>query len=209
MVADVDAFVVDHVTTRLRDGSALPGIAPIPPRGASRSATPWARSSRSGSRRDTGRSTRSRCSARGASGLRIAELAEFTAESKRNRAAWSTDDSAPGGTATSDLLLAGMPVPLELYPLLEACSTDFVPLDGMERLSRGSEILAAVDVPVFIGVGDRDIMQGDPREIPSALPSCNDITLFVLRDAGHNQNVAPNREQFWDRIAAWVDGLSP
>ena len=45
-------------------------------------------------------------------------------------------------------------------------------------------------------------MQGDPRAIPNALPSCDDITLFVLRDAGHNQNVAPNREQLWDRIAA-------
>ena len=134
--------------------------------------------------------------------MRIEELAAFTAMSKRNRAAWNTGDSAPGGTATSDLLLAGMPIPIELYPVLAACGTDFVPLDGIERLSRGSEILAAVDVPVFIGVGDRDIMQGDPREIPSALPSCADITLFVLADAGHNQNVAPNREQLWDRISA-------
>ena len=207
VVADVDAFVVDHITARLRDGSALPGLAPIP------HARRLAVGHSMGAIFSVWQQARHRpfdalaLLGWGASGLRIEELAEFTAASKRNRAAWSTDDSAPGGTATSDLLLAGMTVPLELYPLLEACGTAFVPLDGMERLSRGSEILAAVDVPVFIGVGDRDIMQGDPREIPSALPSSDDITLYVLRDAGHNQNVAPNREQLWDRIAAWVDGL--
>jgi pimeloyl-ACP methyl ester carboxylesterase len=207
VVADVDAFVVDHVTARLRDGSALPGLAPIP------HVRRIAVGHSMGAIFSIWQQTRHRpfdalaLLGWGASGLRIDELAEFTAESKRNRAAWNADDSAPGGTATSDLLLAGMPVPIEVYPLLEACGTDFVPLDGMERLSRGSEILAAVDVPTFIGVGDRDIMQGDPREIPNALPSCDDITLFVLRDAGHNQNVAPNREQFWDRIAAWVDSL--
>ena len=207
VVADVDAFVVDHVTARLRDGSALPGIAPIP------HARRVAVGHSMGAIFSIWQQARHRpfealaLLGWGASGLRIEELAEFTAQSKRNRAEWSTDDAAPGGTATSDLLLAGMPIPIELYPVLEACGTDFVPLDGMERLARGSEILAAVDVPVFIGVGDRDIMQGDPREIPNALPSCDDITLFVLRDAGHNQNVAPNREQLWDRIAAWIDGL--
>jgi len=207
LVADVDAFVVEHVTAHLRDGSALPRLAPIP------HARRVAVGHSMGAIFSIWQQARHRpfdalvLLGWGASGLRIDELAEFTAASKRNRAAWSTDESAPGGTATSDLLLAGMRVPLELYPVLEACGTDFVPLDGMERLARGSEILATVDVPVFIGVGERDIMQGDPRAIPNALPSCDDITLFVLRDAGHNQNVAPNREQLWDRIAAWCDGL--
>jgi hypothetical protein len=207
LVADVDAFVVEHVTAHLRDGSALAGLAPIP------HARRVAVGHSMGAIFSIWQQARHRLFDAlallgwGASGLRIEELAEFTAQSKHNRAAWNTDDRAPGGTATSDLLLAGMPIPLELYPILEACGTDFVPLDGMERLARGAEILAAVDVPVFIGVGDRDIMQGDPRAIASALPSCDDITMYVLRDAGHNQNVAPNREQLWDRIAAWVDGL--
>lgn len=207
VVADVDAFVVDHITARLGDGSALPGLGPI--RQPRRIAVGHSMGAIFSIWQQTRHAPFDALALLGwgASGLRIEELAEFTAMSKRNRAGWSTDDAAPGGTATSDLLLAGMPIPLELYPVLEACGTDFVPLDGMERLARGSDILAAVEVPVFIGVGDRDIMQGDPREIPNALPSCTDITLFVLRDAGHNQNVAPNRELLWDRIADWVDGL--
>ena len=209
VVADVDAHVVERVTARLIEGTALPGLAPIrPPQrriavghsmGAIFSIWQHARHHPFDALALLGW---------GASGLRIEELAEFTAMSKRNRRTWNTDATPPGGTATSDLLLAGMPVPPEIYPLLERCGTDFVPLDGMERVARGSDIIDSVTVPVFIGVGDRDIMRGDPREIPSALPRCNDITLFVLENAGHNQNVAPNREQFWDRIAAWVDGLT-
>jgi pimeloyl-ACP methyl ester carboxylesterase len=199
VVADVDAFVVDWLTAQLAVTHAITSprrIAVGHSMGAIFSIWQQARHRPFDALGLLGW---------GASGLRIDELAESTARSRVNRSAWNADDSPPGGTATSDLLLAGMPIPLDLYPTLAACGTDFVPLDGMERLARGSEILAAVDVPVFIGVGDHDIMQGDPREIPAALPNCNDITLFVLRDAGHNQNVAPNRELFWDRLADWID----
>lgn len=205
VVADVDAYAVDRIAARLGDGTAVDGLPPLQQlrrvavghsMGAIFSIWQQARHQTFDALVLLGW---------GASGLRIDELAEFTARSKENRRAWNTDDAAPGGTATSDLLLAGMPIPLELYPVLEGTGTDFVPLDGMERLQRGSDILAAVTVPAFVGVGDRDIMAGDPREIPSALPSCNDITLFVLGDAGHNQNVAPNRAELWDRIAAWIE----
>jgi alpha-beta hydrolase superfamily lysophospholipase len=204
-VADVDAYAVQRITARLGDGTAVDGLRPIQqPRrvavghsmGAIFSIWQQARHDAFDALVLLGW---------GASGLRIDELAEFTARSKENRRGWNTDDAAPGGTATSDLLLAGMPVPLELYPVLEATGTDFVPLDGMERLHRGSDILASVTVPTFVGVGDRDIMAGDPREIPTALPACNDITLFVLPDAGHNHNVAPNRDELWDHVARWIE----
>lgn len=62
---------------------------------------------------------------------------------------------------------------------------------------------AAIDVPVFIGVGERDLAT-DHHLIPAQLPASRDVTLFVLPDAGHNHNAEPNRGVLWDRIAAWL-----
>lgn len=63
--------------------------------------------------------------------------------------------------------------------------------------------LAAIDVPVFLGVGDDDIT-GPPHRIPADFPNARDVTLFVLEGSGHAHNVAPRRAVLWDRIAAWV-----
>jgi hypothetical protein len=63
--------------------------------------------------------------------------------------------------------------------------------------------MAAVDVPVFLGVGTGDIT-GDPFRIPPSFPVCRDVTLFVLDGSGHNHNAAPTRELLWDRLAAWA-----
>ncbi len=64
--------------------------------------------------------------------------------------------------------------------------------------------MAAVDVPVFLGLGEHDIA-GDPHGIPAFFPRCTDLTLFVLAATGHNHNVAPAREVLWDRLGAWAD----
>jgi len=33
------------------------------------------------------------------------------------------------------------------------------------------------------------------------------VLLYVLPGAGHNHNVAPNRELLWDRLATWLRTL--
>jgi hypothetical protein len=71
--------------------------------------------------------------------------------------------------------------------------------------STGPE-MASVAVPVFLGAGARDIT-GPPHEIPRAFTGSGDVTLFVLPDAGHNHNVAPNRHRLWDRLASWMAAL--
>jgi pimeloyl-ACP methyl ester carboxylesterase len=65
---------------------------------------------------------------------------------------------------------------------------------------------ARIDVPVFIGVGERDIAVGH-HAIPAEFPASRDVTLSVLPGAGHNHNVEPGRERLWSRIARWADGL--
>jgi alpha-beta hydrolase superfamily lysophospholipase len=85
-------------------------------------------------------------------------------------------------------------------PLLAACGhASMIP--GAARRAA-----AAIDVPVFLGVGEHDIAT-DHRLIPGEFPSCGDITLYVLPGAGHNHNVEPGREQLWERVTSWADQL--
>jgi pimeloyl-ACP methyl ester carboxylesterase len=65
---------------------------------------------------------------------------------------------------------------------------------------------ARISVPVFVGVGEHDIVT-DRHEIPSNFVRSNDVTLYVLRGAGHNQNVEPERHVLWGRVLLWTDGI--
>jgi pimeloyl-ACP methyl ester carboxylesterase len=126
------------------------------------------------------------------------------------RVRWDGDPLPPGTTATSPMLLAGMAVP---GPVLEAAamtSSSLLALVGLSSMIPGSidRQLATIDVPVFIGVGSADI-GGPPHAIPASFPGSPDVTLYVLADAGHNHNVAPNRRDLWDRMIAWSRQLPP
>jgi pimeloyl-ACP methyl ester carboxylesterase len=61
---------------------------------------------------------------------------------------------------------------------------------------------AAIDVPVFIGVGERDVIPALRAE-PTAYPKSTDIQLFVLPDSAHMHNFSKNRSRMWDRVHAW------
>jgi pimeloyl-ACP methyl ester carboxylesterase len=110
-----------------------------------------------------------------------------------------------GTTATSPMLLAGMPVPDDVLAAMEQTTSTLLAPVGLTSMMPGSSTteLQSIDVPVFLGVGSNDIT-GEPRRIPAAFTGASDITLFVLADAGHNHNVAPNRDQLWDRIVRWI-----
>jgi alpha-beta hydrolase superfamily lysophospholipase len=119
------------------------------------------------------------------------------------------DDPLPAGTtATSALLLAGMPVADHVREAIDRSATSLLALCGLTAMIPGSTgpEMAAVAVPVFVGVGARDIT-GPPHDIPAAFTGSGDVTLFVLAGAGHNHNVAPNRHQLWNRLAAWMAAL--
>ena len=69
---------------------------------------------------------------------------------------------------------------------------------------------AAIDVPIFLGLGDQDIA-GSPHAIPATFPNSCDISLLVLPETGHCQFIFPSRGLLFARIAAWarmiVDGV--
>jgi pimeloyl-ACP methyl ester carboxylesterase len=62
---------------------------------------------------------------------------------------------------------------------------------------------ASIDVPVFLGLGQRDISV-EPWKEPSCYPSCPDLTLHVLPRSGHCHNFAPTRAEQWTRLRDWI-----
>lgn len=59
---------------------------------------------------------------------------------------------------------------------------------------------ARVRVPVFLGVGERDIT-GPPHEIPASFPASRDVTLFIQPGAGHSHFAFASCETLFARIA--------
>ena len=126
------------------------------------------------------------------------------------RRRYGDDPLSPGTTATSTRSWwRGCPSPATFAQEIARTATSLLALCGLSSMIPGSTgpEMAAVAAPVFLGAGARDIT-GPPHDIPRAFCGSNDITLFVLRDAGHNHNVAPNRHQLWNRLASWMTALS-
>jgi alpha-beta hydrolase superfamily lysophospholipase len=95
-------------------------------------------------------------------------------------------------------------VPESALEALGSVKSNLLAVVGLTSMIPGSvgPEMAAIDVPVFLGLGERDIA-GDPHGIPAFFTGSRDITLFVLAGTGHNHNVSPAREVLWDRLAAW------
>jgi alpha-beta hydrolase superfamily lysophospholipase len=68
------------------------------------------------------------------------------------------------------------------------------------------EDAATIDVPLFLGFGERDVSP-DPWREPQTYPACRDLTLHVLPRSGHCHNFASTRAEQWNRLAAWLDAL--
>ncbi|MFI1293277.1 hypothetical protein ACH4VM_33355 [Streptomyces sp. NPDC020792] len=66
---------------------------------------------------------------------------------------------------------------------------------------------ASIDVPVFVGVGERDVVP-DPRMEPFAYRSSRDVTVYVCPRMAHMHNFAHTRFDFWRRMQSWGDGVT-
>jgi pimeloyl-ACP methyl ester carboxylesterase len=93
------------------------------------------------------------------------------------------------------------------YPLRDtapAFGSKTIPSCVVAMLSPGyiSTEAAALNVPVFIGLGERDTA-ADPHREPSAYCASTDVTLFICDRMAHMHNFATTRTVLWDRIAHW------
>lgn len=66
---------------------------------------------------------------------------------------------------------------------------------------------AAVDVPVLVAVGERDIV-ADPRGEARAYLSSTSVDLFVCPKMAHMHNFAGTCELLWQRLATWADWVA-
>jgi pimeloyl-ACP methyl ester carboxylesterase/ketosteroid isomerase-like protein len=91
---------------------------------------------------------------------------------------------------------------------LDAARSNMLSVCGLTSMMTGSmrAEFEAIDVPVFLGVGEFDIA-GPSHGIPADFPNSKDVNLFVLPGAGHNTNVSRNRIELWERLLGWVRRL--
>ena len=66
---------------------------------------------------------------------------------------------------------------------------------------------ASIDVPVFVAVGERDVVP-DLRAEPKAYKSAPEITLYMCPRMGHMHNFARTRARFWQRLHSWGSGVA-
>jgi pimeloyl-ACP methyl ester carboxylesterase len=110
--------------------------------------------------------------------------------------------------AGSTFLDGSMAVDDPARRVLAQAQTRLLTVCGLaSMLKRNVAEVASIDVAVIVAVGEHDITI-DVRNTAPALASCPDISLYVLPGAGHNHNIAPNRELLWNRLAAWVSGIA-
>jgi len=66
---------------------------------------------------------------------------------------------------------------------------------------------ASVEVPVFIGLGERDTC-ADPLAEPASFVRSRDVSVFIVPRMAHMHNFASTRRILWDRIVAWSKAVS-
>ena len=91
---------------------------------------------------------------------------------------------------------------------LKAATDNLLPVPATLSLAPGNVATeaATLAVPVFIGVGERD-MTGPPEAIPASFPASPAVTLEVLPETGHSHFLFPTRGRLFQRLDDWAGDL--
>lgn len=215
-LADVQAAVTATVLERLAAGTLTDALAPLPrvhPIGVGHSAGALLTVYQQARHRQNRGLVLLGFAGRGLPGVLTAEERAFTGDPEGFRAARERLVSTRFGDplprwegGTSGLFAANAVMPEAVRAGLRRAQAPLLTLLGLTAMVPGAAAaeLAAIDVPVFLGVGSRDIT-GPPQAIPGDLPNAPEVTLFVLDGAGHTHNAEPNRHLLWDRLATWAE----
>jgi pimeloyl-ACP methyl ester carboxylesterase len=117
--------------------------------------------------------------------------------------AFHFDDVDPG--IRHEDLRGGFPFRTEGVP---AWGSATLPPAAASMLAPGvvAEEAAAVDVPVFIGVGERDVCP-DPWAEPASYRSARQVSLCVVPRMAHMHNFASSRRELWAGVHRWGESL--
>jgi hypothetical protein len=114
-------------------------------------------------------------------------------------------DDVPGDLVAEDMS-AGFPVRTAdpLPPWISATFPPFAAVCMAPGVVAGQA--AAVDVPVFVGGGERDVLP-DLRAEAAAYAASPDITLRRVRRCAHMHNFSPQRRDLWQRLHLWGESV--
>jgi pimeloyl-ACP methyl ester carboxylesterase len=141
------------------------------------------------------------------------ELAKDHAAARREvvrlaRALFRTDYPVIGRTEDGASLYAGKTAEPAGVEAIKAAREPLLPVTAFMSMLPGNVApeAAAIDVPVFVGLGERD-MAGPPLDAPKAFSSSPAVTFQLLPGAGHSHFLFPARRQLFDQLALWAAGL--
>lgn len=119
-------------------------------------------------------------------------------------------DGLPVWESGPSSIFSGGGAPSAAKVAMRAAQARMLGMLGLTSMIPGASApeLAAIDVPVFVGVGGNDIT-GPAHLIPGDFPNAHDVTLYVLEGAGHTHHIDARRAELWDRIVAWLTSLPP
>jgi len=103
-----------------------------------------------------------------------------------------------------DILAADMEGGYPMRRTVPPFGSKTIPTCAVRMMSAGivKAEAASITVPVFIGVGERDVCP-DPHAEPSAYSGSRDITLLIVPRMAHMHNFAGTRQRLWDRMLQW------
>jgi pimeloyl-ACP methyl ester carboxylesterase len=84
-----------------------------------------------------------------------------------------------------------------------------LPVPGFHSMLPGNVAreAASIDVPVYLALGDRDIV-GPPSETPGAFQRSSGVVLHVMPETGHSHFLFASRFALFDGIAVWARSVT-
>jgi pimeloyl-ACP methyl ester carboxylesterase len=109
----------------------------------------------------------------------------------------------------TDILAADMDGGYPLRTKVPPFGSATIPACAVLMMSPGAvkAEAAAIEVPILIGVGERDTCP-DPHAEPAAYPSSRDVSLFIVPRMAHMHNFAGTRGRLWERLLHWSTTIS-
>ncbi len=104
----------------------------------------------------------------------------------------------------ADILQADMAGGYPLRKTVPPFGSGTIPTCALQMMTLGcvAAEAAAITVPVFVGVGERDVCP-EPLAEPGAYTSARDVTVYIAPRMAHMHNFASTRQQFWNRLLGW------
>jgi pimeloyl-ACP methyl ester carboxylesterase len=138
------------------------------------------------------------------------ELAADPAAARREvvrlaRATFGEDYPWIGRTAEGSALYAGKSAQAAGVEAIKAARERLLPVTAFQSMLPGNVApeAARIDVPVFVGLGERD-MAGPPLEAPKAFTASPAVTFKLLPGAGHSHFLFASRVELFDALAQWA-----